>query len=658
MPRFLRPLTRYPIITATVVVGILALALASAEQTDAARWVSVLSVSGFIVFTLVGMIRDVLRGHVGLDILAVVAMVATLAVGEYAASLIIVLMLSGGQALEDIAGRRANRELTALLERAPRTAHRVRTGPHGTDAVADVPADEVAVGDVLLIRPAEIVPVDGVLLSPAANMDESSLTGESMPVPRTAGEEVLSGSVNGSAAIRVRALRRSADSQYQQIVALVREAQESRAPVVRLADRFAIPFTAVSLAIAGAAWGISGDPTRFAEVLVLATPCPLLIAAPVAFLGGLSRAARAGVIIKGGAVIEQLARVRTAAFDKTGTLTRGHPTVVEVRAADGWTPDDVLRLAASAEQYSTHVLADGIRRAAEERGLPLSAATAAEETATNGVRAAIEGRSVVVGKPRYVRSLAPDTRTVEIASGQAAAYVAVDGVFAGALILADDPRAESAGVIAWLRAHGVERAVMLTGDAEPTARAIAAAVGIDEVRAELLPADKVQLAAGLQPRPVLMVGDGVNDAPVLAAADVGIAMGAKGATAAGEAASVVILKDSLAGVVDAVAIGRDTLRVALSAIGIGIALSIGLMLVATTGLIPAVAGALVQELVDLATILYALRALTGRDPQQDLSTTPHPRDGAALVGHNGERMPHSRSIRSAAPTRPAERGTR
>lgn len=658
MPRFLRPLTRYPIITATVVVGILALVLALADLTDAARWVSVLSVSGFIVFTLVGMIRDVLRGHVGLDILAVVAMVATLAVGEYAASLIIVLMLSGGQALEDIAGRRANRELTALLERAPRTAHRVRTGPHGTDAVADVPADEVAVGDVLLIRPAEIVPVDGVLLSPAANMDESSLTGESMPVPRTAGEEVLSGSVNGSAAIRVRALRRSADSQYQQIVALVREAQESRAPVVRLADRFAIPFTAVSLAIAGAAWGISGDPTRFAEVLVLATPCPLLIAAPVAFLGGLSRAARAGVIIKGGAVIEQLARVRTAAFDKTGTLTRGHPTVVEVRAADGWTPDDVLRLAASAEQYSTHVLADGIRRAAEERGLPLSAATAAEETATNGVRAAIEGRSVVVGKPRYVRSLAPDTRTVEIASGQAAAYVAVDGVFAGALILADDPRAESAGVIAWLRAHGVERAVMLTGDAEPTARAIAAAVGIDEVRAELLPADKVQLAAGLQPRPVLMVGDGVNDAPVLAAADVGIAMGAKGATAAGEAASVVILKDSLAGVVDAVAIGRDTLRVALSAIGIGIALSIGLMLVATTGIIPAVAGALVQELVDLATILYALRALTGRDPQQDLSTTPHPRDGAALVGHNGERMPHSRSIRSAAPTRPAERGTR
>ncbi|MET2010113.1 heavy metal translocating P-type ATPase [Microbacterium chocolatum] len=663
MPRYLRPLTRYPIITATVVVGTLALVLALIGRPHAAQWVSILSVSGFIAFTLIGMIRDVVRGHVGLDILAVVAMVATLAIGEYAASLIIVLMLSGGQALEDVAGRRANRELTALLERAPRTAHRVRSAPDGTDAVTDVPADEIEIGDVLLIRPAEIVPVDGILLSPAASIDESSLTGESMPVPRAEGDEVLSGSVNGSAAIRLRAARRSADSQYQQIVALVREAQESRAPVVRLADRFAIPFTAVSLVIAGAAWGISGDPTRFAEVLVLATPCPLLIAAPVAFLGGLSRAARAGVIIKGGAVIEQLARVRTAAFDKTGTLTRGRPTVVEVRAADGWAADEVLRLAASAEQYSTHVLADGIRRAAEERGLPLATATAAGETATNGVRADIGGRTVVVGKPRYVRSLAPDTRTADIASGQAAAYVAVDGSFAGALILADDPRAESAAVVAWLRAHGVERAVMLTGDAEPTARAVAAAIGIDEVRAELLPADKVALAAGLQPRPVLMVGDGVNDAPVLAAADVGIAMGAKGATAAGEAASVVILKDSLAGVVDAVAIGRDTLRVALSAIGIGIALSIGLMLVATTGLIPAVAGALVQELVDLATILYALRALTGRDPQRDLAAAlpgaaRRSRDADEPVGHNGERMPHSRSIRSAEPTRPAERGTR
>lgn len=418
---------------------------------------------------------------------------------------------------------------------------------------------------------------------------------------------MLSGAVNGARAVRVRALRRSADSQYQQIVALVREAQESRAPVVRLADRFAIPFTAVSLVIAGAAWGLSGDPARFAEVLVLATPCPLLIAAPVAFLGGLSRAAKAGVIIKGGAVIEQLARVRSAAFDKTGTLTQGRPVLVAVRPAAGFYADEVLELAASAEQYSSHVLADGIRRAAEDRGLQTHGASDAREAATNGVTAVIGGRTVVVGKPAYIAALAPETERTALEAGQAAAYVAVDGRFAGALVLSDAVRPESAEVIRWLGAHGVQRTVMLTGDAEATARSIAQAVGIADVHAELLPAEKVHLAAALQPRPVMMVGDGVNDAPVLAAADIGVAMGARGATAAGDAADAVILKDSLAKVVDAIWIGRHTLRVADTAIWI----SIALMLVATTGLIPAVAGAIIQELVDLTTILYALRSLTG-----------------------------------------------
>ncbi|GAA1465555.1 heavy metal translocating P-type ATPase [Microbacterium thalassium] len=612
MNRALRAIARYPVIGATVLVGIVVFSLQAADMPTASTWLAVVYVAGFVVWTIIGMVRDVVRGHVGLDVLAVIAMVSTLAVGEYIASLIIVLMLSGGEALEDYAGRRATRELTALLDRSPRIAH-VIEHPDAVDSdqVRDVPADDVAVGDVLLVRPAEIVPVDAELLTEAGSFDESSITGESMPVTRTAGEEVLSGAVNGQRAVRVRALRRSADSQYQQIVALVREAQESRAPVVRLADRFAIPFTAASLAIAGAAWGLSGDPTRFAEVLVLATPCPLLIAAPVAFLGGLSRAAKAGVIIKGGAVIEQLARVRSAAFDKTGTLTEGRPDLVDVRPADGFDPDEVLGLAAAAEQYSSHVLAEGIRRAAADRGIVVSAATEAREAATNGVTAVIDGRTVVVGKPAYVASLAPDTERLSLEPGQAAAYVAVDGRFAGALVLADDPRPETASVVAWLREHDVERVTMLTGDAHPTAEAIGRSVGIDDVRAELLPGQKVLLAAQLRPRPVLMVGDGVNDAPVLAAADVGIAMGAKGATAAGDAASAVILQDSLAKVADAVAIGRHTLRVAFAAIWIGIGLSIGLMLIATTGLIPAVAGALTQEFVDLAAILYALRALTG-----------------------------------------------
>ncbi|WP_336625217.1 MULTISPECIES: heavy metal translocating P-type ATPase [unclassified Microbacterium] len=610
MTRFLRLLRRYPVIAATVLAGAVVLILDMTGQATVARVLATAYVSAVIVWTLIGMIRDVLRGHVGLDVLAVVAMVATLAVGEYVAALIIVLMLSGGEALEDYAGRRAKRELTALLDRAPQTAHVVRR-IGGDEQIRDVPADDVAVGDELLIRPAEVVPVDGELLSDEGSFDESSITGESLPVTRTTGDEVLSGAVNGSRAVRVRATKRSADSQFQQIVNLVRDAQESRAPVVRLADRFAIPFTAVSLVIAGAAWGLSGDSTRFAEVLVLATPCPLLIAAPVAFLGGLSRAAKAGIIVKGGSVIEQLARVASAAFDKTGTLTQGHPVLVDVVVANGFTGDDVLALAASAEQYSSHVLADGIRRAARDRGLDLRPASEAREAATNGVTAQIDGRTVVVGKPAYIAALAPDTARAELRPGQAAAYVAIDGRFAGVLVLADDARPESPAVVAWLRAHGVERIAMLTGDAAPTAEAIAAEVGIAEVHAELLPAEKVHLASLMRPRPLLMVGDGVNDAPVLAAADIGVALGAKGSTAAGDAADAVILKDSLEGVAEAVHIGRHTLRVAFTAIWIGIALSIGLMLVATTGLIPAVVGALVQELVDLATILYALRALGG-----------------------------------------------
>lgn len=621
MPRFFRAVLRYPVILVTIAVLVAVLVLEATGAGTTARWISIVYVSAIIAWTLVGMVRDVLRGHVGLDVLAVVAMVATLAVGEYVASLIIVLMLTGGEALEDYAGRRARRELTNLLDRSPQIAHViVHPADAASDDVQDVAADDVRVGDVLLVRPSEIVPVDGVLLTDSGSFDESSITGESLPVTRRAGDEVLSGAINGSRAVRMRAVRRSADSQYQQIVALVREAQDSRAPVVRLADRFAIPFTAVSLVIAGAAWGLSGDPTRFAEVLVLATPCPLLIAAPVAFLGGLSRAAKAGVIVKGGAVIEQLARVRSAAFDKTGTLTEGRPDLVEVRPAPGFDADRVLALAASAEQYSSHVLADGIRRAATARGLTIERAERASEAATNGVTATIDGHTVVVGKPAYVRSLAPDAERTPLAPGQAAAYVAVDGRYAGALVLADDPRPESPAVVSWLREHGVERVAMLTGDAAPTAETIAAAVGIDEVHAELLPAEKVHLAAQLRPRPVLMVGDGVNDAPVLAAADVGIAMGAKGATAAGDAAAAVVLQDSLARVADAVAIGRHTLRVAYAAIWIGIALSIGLMLVATTGVIPAVVGALVQELVDLATILYALRALAGPVAELDTRT--------------------------------------
>lgn len=624
------------LIALTLCVLVSATLLALADRGGLARAAATAWVGAYIVWTLIRMVRDVRAGHVGLDVLAVVAMVATLAVGEYLASLIIVLMLAGGEALEDYASRRARRELTALLDRAPRQAHRlIRVDDARSDETRDVPVDEVAVGDLLLVRPAEIVPVDGILLTSGGSFDESSLTGESLPVARGAGDRVLSGALNGVRAVRMRVERTSAESQYQQIVALVADAQASRAPMVRLADRFAIPFTVVSLVLAGTAWILSGQPERFAEVLVLATPCPLLIAAPVAFLAGLSRAAKAGVIIKSGSVVERLARVRSAAFDKTGTLTRGRPRLVDVRPQPHIDADELLALAASAEQYSTHVFAETIRRAAQDRGLALHAGASAEEAATNGVSALIDGHRVVVGKRAYVAAATTEEIAVAPRGGEAAAYAAVDGRFAGVLALADPARPESADVVSWLRGNGVENVLMLTGDLRATATAIADQVGIDpaHVHAELLPAQKVELAAQTAPRPLVMVGDGVNDAPVLAASDVGIAMGARGATAAGDAAEVVVLVDSLWKVVDAIRVGRHTLRVALTAIWMGIGLSIALMTVAMFGVIPAVAGALVQELIDLVTILYALRALGGSHSDLDtagaLVVPPSPHDAGA-----------------------------
>lgn len=620
--RIVASVVRHPVVSLTVVVGLAVLVLTLVGLSDAGRWTATVYVAGVIVWAGAGMVRDAMRGQWGLDVLAITAMIATLAVGEYVAALIVVLMLSGGEALEEYAARRAKRDLSALLDRSPQLAHVVTTTADGASAYRDVPVTKVQVGDRLLVRPSEIVPVDGELLSDSGTFDDSSLTGESLPVSRQRGDEVYSGSVNGEHAVEIRALRSSADSQYQQIVELVKEAAESRAPVVRLADRFAVPFTVVSLVIAGAAYVVSGDVVRIAEVLVLATPCPLLIAAPVAFLGGMSRTSRAGVIVKGGGVVEQLARARSAAFDKTGTLTQGNPELVEVRARAGFDAGELLSLAASAEQYSTHAFAEAILRAATERDVPVRPARDAREEATNGVTARVDGTEVVVGKRAYVEAVAGPIDQEPVGAGHATAHVALDGTYAGMLVLADRIRPEAPAVISWLRDQGVSRITMLTGDSTGTAEGIAAQAGITEVHAELLPPDKVDLATTMTPRPTFVVGDGVNDAPVLAAADVGIAMGARGSTAAGDAADAVLLKNSLHGVVDAVAVCRHTLRIALQSIWVGISLSIGLMLIATTGVIPAVAGALTQELVDLATILNSLRVLRGPAPFQPTLEPP------------------------------------
>ena len=618
MPRLLRIARRYWIVTLTIAVGLLGILLSLAGAGTAVPWIFSAYALAVAAWQAVGMVRDILRGHWGLDILAVTAIVATVLVGEYVAALVVVLMLTGGEALEDYANRRAKRELDALLTRAPQLAHRMEG-----DEIVDVRADDVRPGDVLLVRPSEIVPVDATLRSAETAVDESSITGESVPVEKRAGDAVLSGSVNGQTAVEIVATAAAADSQYQQIVALVTEAAASKAPVVRLADRYAVPFTVFSLALAGVAWWLSGDPVRFAEVLVLATPCPLLIAAPVAFIGGMSRAARNGVIVKGGGVLEQLSAARTVVFDKTGTLTYGAPTLVAIRPAPGFEPDELLAAVASAEQYSSHVLATSLIAAAKERHLPLAEAEWAREAATNGVQARVGGHDVVVGKFRFVDEHAPDAARTAIAPGELAVYVAIDGRFAGALLASDRVRENARSTLERLDALGVHRTMMLTGDAQATADHIAAELGITRVRADCLPADKVKEVSAIAERPVIMVGDGVNDAPVLAAADVGIAMGAKGATAASESAGAVILVDDISRTAKAVEIGRDTMRIALQSIWLGIVVSVVLMVIAAFGVIPAVVGALLQEVVDLITILAALRAIGGRrDAKAEAAARP------------------------------------
>ncbi|WP_262405995.1 heavy metal translocating P-type ATPase [Protaetiibacter sp. SSC-01] len=624
-PLVLRLARRYWAVTLTLAVGLAGILLALAGAGRLVQWVFSAYALAIAVWQAIGMLRELLRGHFGLDVLAVTAIVATVAVGEFVAALVVVLMLTGGEALEDYANRRAKRELDALLARAPLRAHVQRDG-----GIHDVDVAEVSVGDVLLVRPAELIPVDGVLLSPSASVDQSSLTGESIPVEKTGGDELLSGSVNGADAVELRATATAAASQYQQIVALVAEASASRAPVVRLADRFAVPFTLFALALGAVAWIVSGTPNRFAEVLVLATPCPLLIAAPVAFVGGMSRAARDGIIVKGGSVLERLSAARTLVFDKTGTLTHGAPVITAVRPEPGFTEDELLAAVASAEEYSSHVLAASMIRAAEERGLTRTEATRAREVATNGVDAEIAGRRVVVGKFRFVAEHAPDARRTRIEPGELAVYAAIDGAYAGAILASDTVRENAGATLDRLRALGIRRAVMLTGDARETAEHVAAGLGIAEVRAECLPADKVETVAGIEERPVVMVGDGVNDAPVLAAADVGIAMGAKGATAASESADAVVLVDDIARVADAVVIGRRTVSVALQSIWLGIAVSVGLMLVAAFGFIPATAGALLQEAVDLVTILAALRAIGSRRDDTRLASAAAIREAAPV----------------------------
>ena len=607
MRSLVRRIRDYPALSAALVAAAVGGGLDLAGYHVWAQW----GISAFAILVAllegVAMVRSIVRGKWGIDVLAITAIVATVVVGEYWAALIIVIMFTGGEALETFAAGRAKRELTALLNRTPLIAHRLRG-----DEPEDVPVGQVELGDALIVRPGELVPVDGILESAAATLDESSLTGESLPVDRHAGDALFSGAVNGSSVLTMRVTARAEDSQYQRIVALVAEAAESKAPFVRMADRYAVPFTIAAYVFAAVGWIWNGEASRFAEVLVVATPCPLIIATPVAFIAGMSRQARNGVIVKNGGTLEKLARIRTAAFDKTGTLTHGQPALAGIHAQKGWHDDDLLAIVASAEQYSAHTLAQSIVTSTRFLGLPLSPATDVVETTAHGLTATVAKRSVVVGKLEFVRDVDASAKPAKLAPGEVGVYVAVDGAFAGAIILRDEVRPDARHTIEWLRRMGVRHTVMLTGDALATAQHVADQLGMTEVEADCLPLDKVRFVAALPDRPVMMVGDGVNDAPVLAAADVGVAMGARGSTAASESADVVIMKDDVSRVAHAVEVSKQTIAIASQSIWIGMVLSLGLMVVAVFGLLPAIVGATLQEVIDLLTILNALRALGGR----------------------------------------------
>lgn len=550
------------------------------------------------------------HGRVGVDAVAVLALVGTLAVREYLAGAVITVMLASGRTLETRAAGRARRELRALLERAPQIVHR-----YAGSELTSPPLEDVGRGDLLMVQPGEVVPVDGLVERDVAVLDESALTGEPLPVEHRAGDAVRSGVVNAGGPFDLRATTSASESTYAGIVRLVSAAEASSAPFVRLADRYAGAFLVVSVALAGAAWSISGDLVRAVAVLVVATPCPLILAAPVAIVSGLSSAARRGVVVKGGAALEQLARGQILLFDKTGTITVGRPTVAEILTTDTMTANDVLRLAASLDQVSPHVLAAAVVRAARARSLELTLPTEVEEIPGHGVRGIVDGSRVAAGKASWM-ALLPNNRWVRSVrrraerDGALTVFVQVDDVPVGALLLDDPIRTDAARTIRQLRRDGVRRIVMVTGDREETAQTVGAVIGVDDVLAERTPIEKVE-AVRLEQRsgPTIMVGDGINDAPALALADVGVAIGARGSTASSEAADVVLTVDRLDRLGEALVIARRSRRIALQSVFAGIGMSVVAMLVAAFGYLPPTWGAVLQECIDVAVIVNALRAL-------------------------------------------------
>jgi heavy metal translocating P-type ATPase len=583
----------------------------AAGRLDLADLFWTLATAPVVAGLAVSIVRDFLAGRLGVDAIALVSMSAALALGQPLAGAVVALMYSGGNVLEDIAVARAEHDLRSLVDRAPREAHR-----RVDDRIEDVPISAVAVGDRLLVRAGEIIPVDGVVASTAASIDESALTGEPIPVVKSRGAAILSGSLNVGETFELTVSAAAGESTYAGIVRLVTAAQTAKAPFVRLADRYALIFLPVTLALAFIAWLISGDLIRSLAVLVAATPCPLILAAPVAFIAGVAQAARRGILVKGGGPLEALARAHTVLFDKTGTLTVGGARLLSVEVAPGETAEEVLMLGASLEQASHHVLAHAIVEAGTERGLSLKVPEQVMESMGSGLHGVIEGRHVSAGSHDMIfagqRPAEWASRAVRRASWRSAliVFVAVEGRPIGALLLADELRSDTPRAIRLLREAGVARIVMVTGDRAAAAHAIGAALDLDAVLADRVPSDKVDAVRSEQRlHPTIMIGDGINDAPALASADVGIALGARGASASSEAADVVILADRLDRVGEAIMIAQRARRIALESIVAGMGLSMLAMLAATVGWLAPVPAAIVQEVIDVVVILNALRAL-------------------------------------------------
>lgn len=595
------------VVAVALVGGLIAWAAGSSEVADG-FWIAATVVA--IVPAVWWMVATVVKGRAGVDLIAVLSLVGTLVVGEYLAGALIAVMLATGRTLDAAAERRASHDLRALLEHAPRSARR-RVGGE----VTTVALDDIAVDDVVVVAAGEVVPVDGRIIGPAAVLDESVLTGEPLQVEREVGEPVRSGVVNAGATFELRATATAEASTYAGIVRLAQEAGAENAPVVRLADRYAAWFLPLTLLVAAGAWVFSGSLVRAVAVLVVATPCPLLLAAPVAIVSGLSRASRQGVIIRSGGALENLGYATTLVMDKTGTLTAGRPVVTAVVAAPGADSAEAMRLAASLDQLSPHVLAEAIVTEALARNLVLSLPSDVTEQAGRGVRGVVDGHRIEVGKLPDTATTADWARAVvnqASLDSAAIAWLTVDDRLTAAILLRDPLRRHAPRTVRRLRQAGLNRLVMLTGDRPEPAREVGTVLGLDEVYAGQSPADKVHaVQREREAAPTVMVGDGVNDAPALAAATVGVAMGARGSTASSEAADIVLATDRLDRLADAMDTARWSRRIAVQSAVAGMGMSLVAMVIAALGWLPPAAGALLQEAIDVAVIVNALRALRG-----------------------------------------------